>query len=62
MIIKTIKSTLDYKAALARMEKLWGSKYSTPAGDELNILATLLDKYEEEHFPIPLPDAPDAIK
>ena len=62
MIIKTIKSTRDYKAALARMEELWGSKSSTPAGDELDILATLVDKYEEENFPIPMPDPIEAIK
>ena len=62
MNIKAIKSIHDYKAVLARMEELWGAKSSTPEGDELNILATLVDKYEDEHFPIAMPDETDAIK
>ncbi len=62
MNIKPIKTKKDYNDAIARMEKLWGAKSRTPEGDELDILATLIDKYEEEHFPIEAPDAVEAIK
>jgi HTH-type transcriptional regulator/antitoxin HigA len=62
MNIKPIRSKKDYEETLKRIEKLWGAKLGTPLGDELDILATLIDKYEELHFPIEAPDAIDAIK
>jgi HTH-type transcriptional regulator/antitoxin HigA len=45
-----------------RLEKLWGAKTGTKEGDELDVLATLVDKYEEVNFPIEAPDAIEAIK
>jgi HTH-type transcriptional regulator/antitoxin HigA len=62
MNIKPIKSKKNYSDAIHRMEELWGAKSGTPAGDELDILATLIDKYEEEKFPIEAPDAIEALK
>ena len=62
MNIKPIRTKKDHADALKRIEKLWGAKLGTPAGDELDILATLIDKYEELYFPIEAPDAIDAIK
>ncbi len=62
MQIKPIKTKKDYESAIARMEKLWGSKSGTANGDELDILATLVDKYEDDHFPISTPDPVEAIK
>lgn len=38
------------------MEKLWGAPLGTPRGDELDVIATLVDRYEEEHFPIEMND------
>ncbi|HNP65267.1 MAG TPA: helix-turn-helix domain-containing protein [Woeseiaceae bacterium] len=38
------------------------SQIDTAEGDELDVLATLVDVYEKEHFPIELPDPNDAIK
>ncbi len=61
-MIKPIRTKKDYNDAMARMKKLWGSKTGTPEGDELDVLATLVDKYEEENFPIEAPDAVEAIK
>jgi len=46
MNIKPIKTKKDYRDALARMEVIWGAKSGTPDGDELDILATLVDNYE----------------
>ena len=62
MNIKPIRTKKDYAAALRRMEFLWGTKLGTREGDELDVLATLADKYEEEHFPIDAPDPIEAIK
>jgi HTH-type transcriptional regulator/antitoxin HigA len=52
MNIKPIKTKRDYDNALKRMEILWGAKSGTLEGDELDILATLVDNYESVHFPI----------
>ncbi len=62
MNIKPIKTQKDYKDALKRVEKLWGVKENTPKGNEFEILFTLIEKYEEEHYPIPPPDPIEAIK
>jgi len=60
--LKPIRSTADYEAALAEIERLWGAKGGTPKGDRLDILATLIDAYEAARFPIDRPDPIDAIK
>ena len=62
MNIKPIKTSKDYGKALKRIEKLWGCKKNTPAGDEFEILLTLVEKYEDEHYPIGPPDPIEAIK
>lgn len=62
MNIKPIKSEEDYEAVLTRIESLWGSESDTPKGDDLDILITLVDAYEREHYPIDPPDPIDAIK
>ena len=49
--VRPIRSERDYEAALAEVERLWGKKSGTPAGDRLDVLATLIDAYEAEHFP-----------
>ncbi len=44
--LKPIRSKSDYKKALAELERLWGARSGTPAGDRLDVLATLIDVYE----------------
>jgi HTH-type transcriptional regulator / antitoxin HigA len=60
--IKPIRTKKDYEAALVELEKLWGAKSGTAAGDRLDVLATLVDAYEAEHFPMDPPDPIEAIK
>lgn len=60
--LKPIHTPADHKAALAEVERLWGAKSGTPKGDRLDVLATLIDAYEAEHFPMDPPDPIDAIK
>lgn len=62
MKIKPIKSIEDNNAALARIEQLWDAEPNSPEGDELEVLATLVHTFEEEHYPIEAPDPIEAIK
>lgn len=62
MNIKPIRSQEDLTAAFARVEKLWGAEIGSPEGDELEILALLIEKYEDEHYPMPPSDPIEAIK
>ncbi len=60
--IKPIRTKRDYEAALTEIERLWGAKADTPEGDRLDVLATLIDAYETEHYPMDPPDPIEAIK
>jgi HTH-type transcriptional regulator / antitoxin HigA len=62
MTIKPIKTKKDYQAALDRLEIIFDAKPGTPEGDELEVLGILIDKYEQEHYPIDYPDPIEAIK
>lgn len=62
MAIKPIRTASDYEHALRRVEKLWDSPKGSAASDELDVLATLIEAYEREHFPIDPPDPIEAIK
>jgi HTH-type transcriptional regulator/antitoxin HigA len=58
MQIHPIRTEADYDAAVARIAKLIHAKLDTTEGEELDILATLVDAYEAKHHAI---DAPDPI-
>lgn len=62
MEIKPIKSEADHDRALRRVEELWGAPTGSSEGDELDVLATLIGAYEDEHYPIDFPDPIEAIK
>lgn len=62
MTIKPIKTEKDYQDALDRLESIFESKKGSAEGDELEILGILIEKYEDEHFPIGFPDPIEAIK
>jgi len=62
MNIKPIKTKKDYESALKRIEELWDAKKNTPKGDELDVLATLVEAYEAKKFEILPPDPIEAIK
>ena len=62
MEIKPIKTEKDYNQALERLEKIFDAKPGSVEGDELEVLGILIDRYENEHFPIGLPDPIEAIK
>jgi HTH-type transcriptional regulator/antitoxin HigA len=60
--LKPIRTNADYEAALEEIESLWGARLGTPAGDRLDILATLIEAYEDERYPMDPPDPIAAIK
>lgn len=62
MEIKPIKTEKDYEKGLERLEEIFDAKPGSPEGDELEVLGILIDQYENENFPIGLPDPIEAIK
>jgi HTH-type transcriptional regulator / antitoxin HigA len=60
--LKPIRTKADYEKALAEVERLWGAKSGTREGDRLDVLATLIDAYEAERYPMEPPDPVEAIK
>lgn len=55
MNISPIRTDQDHDLALARIGELFDAEMGTPEGDELDILATLVEAYEEHHYPIEPP-------
>lgn len=59
--IRPIRNDADYRAAVARIEGLMDARPGSREADELDVLATLVDKYEAQAFPIEAPSPIDAI-
>jgi HTH-type transcriptional regulator/antitoxin HigA len=59
---KVLKTEVDYEAALAYVETLMDAAPGSPEEEELEVLALLIDDYEEAHYPVSLPDPIEAIK
>ncbi len=62
MRISLIRNEEDYRKALDRLEVIFDANKGSDLGDELEILSILIERYEEEHFPIGMPDPIEAIK
>jgi HTH-type transcriptional regulator/antitoxin HigA len=62
MDIKPIRTEEDYEAALKEIEQLWGAEPGTAAGDRFEVLVTLVEAYEDQHYEILPPDPVDAIE
>lgn len=62
MKITPIRNERDYNTALERLELIFDAKKDSKQGDELEILSFLIDRYENENFPIGMPDPIEAIK
>ena len=62
MQVKPVKSDAEHKRALLRIQEIWNAPEGSPEGDELDVLATLVEKYEDERYPMDLPDPIEAIK
>ena len=62
MNIKPIKSEEDYTATLSQIESLMDAKPNTPQMDKLEVLTTLVEAYEAQHYVIDAPDPIEAIR
>lgn len=62
MAYKIIRTEKEYQQALTRLEKIFDAKKGTKEGDELDLLSLLIDTYEQQKYPIDLPDPIEAIK
>lgn len=62
MEIRPIKTEADYEATLKEIEGLMSAAAGSPEGDRLDVLVTLVEAYEREHYPIDFPDPVEAIK
>ena len=58
VMVRPVRTERDYEDALERIGQIMSARPGTPAGDELDVLSTLVEAYEAEHYPI---DAPDPI-
>ena len=59
-----LESRKDYESALKRIDELMEANPGpkTDAGKELKLLLYLVEKYEDDHYSIGMPDPIDAIK
>lgn len=62
MNIKVLKTEDDYQQALKRLEEIFDAPVDSPEGDEAEVLSILIEKYEDEYYPIESPDPVEAIK
>ena len=62
MEIEPIKNDRRYRRALKEIEGLMTAKRNTPEGDRLDVLVTLVEAWEQKHYPLDLPDPVEAIK
>ncbi|MEA1897835.1 MAG: transcriptional regulator [Bacteroidota bacterium] len=60
-MIKPIRDEQSYNQTLKQIEELWGAESGTVEGDELDVLITLVEVYEEKHYPMPPSDPVEAI-
>ena len=61
MKIRPIKTRTDHRAALRELDRLMDAVPGTPAGDRLEVLTTLVERYESQHEPIDPPHPIDAL-
>ena len=62
MNVRPIKTEADYQTALAEIERLFDATPDTPRGDRLEVLTTLVEPYERQHYAMPAPDPIETIK
>lgn len=62
MNIKPIKNDEDLRTTFKRLEILFQAQEGTPEADEMEVLVTLIESYEQKHYPISAADPVEAIK
>ncbi len=59
--LQPIRNREDHKIALQEIERLFDSRQGTSEFDQLDILVTLVEAYEDKHEPILPPEPIEAI-
>lgn len=62
MDVRVIKTEEDYNLSLKRLEEIFHATADSKEGDEAELLSVLIEKYEDEFYPIGAPDPIEAIK
>jgi len=62
MDIRPIRSEKDYEAALLEVEELFNAPAGSPEADRLDVLTTLIEAYESQHYPMPQADPVEMLK
>ena len=62
MNIKPIRNDDDLRVAFTQLERIFQVEAGTPAADEMEVLVTLIQSYEQKHFRMGVADPVDAIK
>ncbi|MDF1821840.1 MAG: transcriptional regulator [Alcanivoracaceae bacterium] len=62
MDIRPVKTEADYQATLKEIESLMSAEAGSEEGDRLDVLVTLVEAYERQHYPVDFPDPVEAIK
>ncbi len=60
--VHPIHTVADHRAALARIEALWGARRGTSEGDELDVLLDLVHAFEERRYEMPRGKARDIVR
>jgi HTH-type transcriptional regulator/antitoxin HigA len=61
MQIRPIRTKTDHRAALKDIERLMDARRGTPEGDRLEVLTTLVERYEDQEERIEVPNPIDAL-
>ena len=62
MKLKPIRNEEDYQSALQEIDRLWDVEAGTPESDILEILVTLVEAYEKQHYELPPPEPIAALE
>ncbi len=60
--IALIKTEAQYEAALAEIDRIFNAKPGTEEGDRFELLAVLIELYEQKNHPVAAPEPIEAIK
>lgn len=56
VLVRPLRTAADYRAALAEIDELFAAEPGTPDDARLEVLLTLVEAYEDAHYPMGMPD------
>lgn len=62
VLVRPVRNEIDYQATLAEIDRLFNAAPDTPEDARLEVLLTLVEAYEEVHYPMNMPDPIAMIK